>query len=240
MAEFRQFKRSRLERKSEEKVTKKTVSLGIITIIVFILVIIFGLPLLVKLSIFLGDIKNKKEKVVTEKVLPPLAPRLILPYDATNSATISIKGVADSKTTIELLKNDSLLEKKDVTDAGDFVFDNVSLDKGNNVFTAISINDKGVNSEISKQLKVIFDDTPPEITMINPSEDTLTVDNPDFDIVGKSEKGVSVLINGRVAMVDDNGQFKLKLQLNSGKNDVEINVADQAGNVTKKNISITY
>jgi hypothetical protein len=240
MAEFRQFKRSRLERKSEEKVTKKTVSLGIITIIVFILVIIFGLPLLVKLSIFLGEIKNKKEKVVVEKVLPPLAPRLILPFDATNSATISITGVADPKTSVELLKNDSSLAKKDVTDAGDFVFDNVSLDKGNNVFTAISINDKGVNSEISKQLKVIFDDTPPEITMINPSEDTLTVDNPDFDIVGKSEKGVSVLINGHVAMVDDNGQFKLKLQLNSGKNDVEIDVTDQAGNVTKKNISITY
>lgn len=240
MAEFKQFKRSRLERKSEEQITKKTVFLGVVTILLFVAVVVFGLPFLVKFSVFLGEIKSKKEKTVSEKVLPPLAPRLILPFDATNSAKISVSGLADAKTNVELLKNDVSLGKIQVNDNGEFVFNDVQLDKGENVFAAIDINEKGVNSELSKQTKIIFDDQVPEITMINPSEESLNVDYADFDIVGKSEKGVSVLVNGHVAMVDDEGKFKLKIQLNSGKNDVEIIVRDQAGNETKKKISITY
>lgn len=240
MVEFKQFKRSRLERKSDEQITKKTVFLGIVTILLFVAVIVFGLPFLVKFSVFLGEIKSKKEKTVSEKVLPPLAPRLILPFDATNSAKISVSGLADAKTNVELLKNDVSLGKTQVNDNGEFVFNDVQLDKGENVFAAIDINGKGVNSELSKQVKIIFDDQAAEITMINPSEESLNVNYADFDIVGKSEKGVSVLVNGHVAMVDDEGKFKLKIQLNAGKNDVEILVKDQAGNETKKKISITY
>lgn len=240
MAEFRQFKQTRLERKSEEQVTKKTVFLGVITILLFVAIIVFGLPFLIRFSIFLGDIKNKKDTVVQEKVLPPLAPRLVLPFDATNSAKISVKGLSDVNVNIELLKNDVSLEKTQSSENGDFVFDNVQLDKGENIFTAIATNDKGGSSEVSKQLKIIYDDQPPEVTMINPSEQSLNVDYSDFDVVGKSEKGVSVLINGHVAMVDDEGKFKLKIQLNAGKNDIEIIVRDEAGNETKKNISITY
>lgn len=240
MAEFRQFKQTRLERKSEEQVTKKTVFLGVITILLFLAIIVFGLPFLIRFSVFLGDIKNKKDTVVQEKVLPPLAPRLILPFDATNSAKISIKGLSDTGVNVELLKNDVSLEKTQSSENGDFAFNDIQLDKGENIFTAIAINDKGGSSEVSKQLKVIYDDQQPEVTMINPSEQSLNVDYSDFDVVGKSEKGVSVLINGRVAMVDDEGKFKLKIQLNAGKNDIEVIVRDEAGNETKKNISITY
>ena len=41
-------------------------------------------------------------------------------------------------------------------------------------------------------------------------------------------------------MVDDNGEFKLKIQLAPGKNDIEIISKDMAGNETKKKIVITY
>lgn len=240
MAEFRQFKQTRLERKSEEQVTKKTVFLGILTVFLFLAIIIFGLPFLIRFSIFLGDIKNKKDVAVQEKVLPPLAPRLVLPFDATNSAEISIKGLSDISINVELLKNDVSLKKTKSSENGDFVFDGIQLDKGENTFTAVATNDKGVSSEVSKPLKVVYDDQSPEVTMINPSEQSLNVDYSDFDVVGKSEKGVSVLINGHVAMVDDEGKFKLKIQLNAGKNDIEIIVRDEAGNETKKSISITY
>ena len=76
--------------------------------------------------------------------------------------------------------------------------------------------------------------------MNNPSEDSLIVDSADFDIIGKSEKGVSVLVNNRVAMVDNEGVFKIKMQLNAGKNEIEKIVKDTALNETRKKISITY
>ncbi len=43
-----------------------------------------------------------------------------------------------------------------------------------------------------------------------------------------------------MAVIDSEGKFKLKLQLNSGKNEVEITVKDNAGNEAKKKIILTY
>ncbi|HPT65987.1 MAG TPA: hypothetical protein PK257_01575 [Candidatus Woesebacteria bacterium] len=233
------FKRSRLERKKEEQITKKTVFLGFLTVLVFILIIVFGLPFLINFSIFLGNTKSKKE-VVSENVLPPLAPRLVVPFEATNSNKIKINGFAETGSSVELLKNDESVGRIDVSENGDFLFENIELIEGENSFSAVAIKDKSGSSEVSKEITVIFDNKAPELTMTNPVEETLTVESPDFDVVGKSEKGVSVLINSRVATVDDEGNFKLKVQLNAGKNDIEIIVKDEALNETKKKITITY
>lgn len=235
-----QFRRSRFEKKAEDEITKKTVFLGLMTIVLFTVIVIFGLPFLIRFSIMLGDIKNKQGTEVKEKVLPPLAPRLILPFEATNSGRIAVKGLTEKNVMVELLKNDVSVGKVAANDVGEFAFGDILLDQGESLFTAIAINESGSSSEPSKEIKVIFDDQAPELTMINPSEESLKVDSPDFDIVGKSEKGVGVTINGRVAMVDDTGKFKLKLQLSSGNNDVEIIVRDLAGNETRKKITIDY
>ena len=233
------FKRSRLERKKEEQITKKTFFLGFLTVLFFILIIVFGLPFLINFSIFLGNTKSKKE-VVNENILPPLAPRLVIPFEATNSSKIKISGFAEIGSAVELLKNDESVGRIDVSENGDFLFENIDLVEGENNFSAVVIKDKSGSSEVSKEITVIFDNKAPELTMTNPAEESLTVDYADFDIVGKSEKGVSVLINSRVATVDNDGNFKLKVQLNAGKNDIEIIVKDEALNETRKKISITY
>lgn len=237
MAEFR---RSRLEKKSEDEITKKTIFLGILTVVMVILILTFGLPLLIKFSVFLGEAKRGGSVEVTNNVLPPLPPRIILPYEATNSGQISIKGIAEKNLMVELLKNDVSIGKVAVNDAGEFTFDGIGLDQGESVFSAIAINDKGVSSEPSKEVRIIFNDKKPTLTMVNPSENSLKVNSSDFDVIGQSDRGVSVLVNGSVAMVDENGKFKIKLQLNTGANQVEIIVRDIAGNETRKTITITY
>lgn len=234
-----EFKRSRIERKNEEQITKKTIFLGILTIFVFISVLIFGLPLLIKFSVFLGESKSKKD-TENENIVPPLAPRFTVPFDATNSATLNINGFAEPKTTVELFKNDVSLNKIEVSDSGDFSFENVTLDDGGNDFSAIATKGDNISSDKSKILTISYDKTNPELTLTNPSETSLTVDSADFDVVGKTESGVSVSINGRIASVDDSGNFKLKIQLNSGNNDIEIIVTDAASNKTTKKITIKY
>ena len=42
-----EFKRSRLNRKTNDQITKKTIFLGLLTIVLGLLVLLFGLPLLV-------------------------------------------------------------------------------------------------------------------------------------------------------------------------------------------------
>ncbi|HEX8931810.1 MAG TPA: hypothetical protein VF810_01500, partial [Patescibacteria group bacterium] len=228
-----EFKRSRLERKSDEQITRKTIMLGFLTILFFVLIVLFGLPFLVRFSIFLGETKNKKGTDTTEKVLPPLPPRLELPFEATNSSQIAIKGYAEASTTVELLKNDVSVGKTEVSTSGEFNFDQITLDKGDNVFSAVALTEKGGSSEASKTVTVNYDDTPPALTMTNPSEEALTVDYSDFDVAGTTDKGANVTINGHLARVDDSGNFKLKFQLTSGKNDIEIVARDEAGNETR-------
>ena len=235
-----EFKRSRLKRETSEEITKKTVFLGFITIVLFVLVIVFGLPLLVKFSVLLGDIKNNRSGEVTENELPPSAPRIMIPFEATNSAILSISGFTEAGSEVDLLKNDVLYETVSTDDEGSFVFEEVSLDLGNNLFAALARSEKGGSSELSKEIEVIYDNEKPELTMINPSEEDLSVDYADFDVVGISEPGVSVSVAGKVAMVNDEGRFKLKLQLQTGANDIEIIVRDLAGNETRKKIKITY
>ena len=107
MAEFFKSKskpRSRLDRKEDEEITKKTVILGGVTVLVFVAVLVFGLPLLIKLSVLLGNIRSQSKTENQEKVLPPLPPRLIVSFEATNSAIFEISGVAEPKVNVELLK----------------------------------------------------------------------------------------------------------------------------------------
>ncbi len=237
---FKSKQRSRLDRKEDEEITKKTVILGGVTVLLFIIVVVFGLPLLIKLSVLLGNAKSSSKNEVQKKLLPPLPPRLVVAFEATNSANFSISGVAEPKVEVELMKNDVSLGKKTVDEKGGFVFDDISLDKGGNTFTALASTEKEGNSELSKAVTVTYDDQPPSLSMINPSEDKVSVDSADFDVTGKSDKGVSVTVNGKLASVDDEGKFKLKVQLNVGKNSYEIVIRSPAGNETKKTIEITY
>lgn len=235
-----EFKRSRLKRNTEEQVTKKTVLLGVLTVILSILILVFGLPLLIKFSVFLGEGKSKKTEEVEKKVLPPLAPRLIIPYEATNSGEIKISGFAEPGVKVELFKGEVSVGDTKVTDEGDFVFDKVILDEGTNGFNAVASTEESGSGDGSKTTMVSYDKTPPSLELTNPTEESLTVDSADFDIVGTTDTGSSVSINNRIAPVDNGGGFKLKWQLDMGKNDLEIVSTDLAGNQTKKKISITY
>ena len=235
-----EFKRSRLKRQKEEQITKKTVFLGVLTIVFAIAVLVFGLPLLIKFSVFLGNSKTKNSSGDSVKTLPPLAPRLVVPFEATNSSKIDLSGFAEAKVTVELFKNETSVGKKEVTENGDFVFEDIRLDEGDNNFNAIVSNEKNGSSEKSKALNVVYDTSAPSLSLSNPSESELTVDYADFDITGATDKGSSVSINGRIAVVDDQGSFKLKWQLSTGKNSLEIKATDAAGNETKKTVNITY
>ena len=233
-----EFKRSRLDRNTQSQVTKKTVFLGFLTIVILVVILVFGLPLLIKFSVFLGN--GKKESDKSEKILAPLAPRLVIPYEATNSAQVDISGFAEPKVTVELFKNEVSLGTTQVTDDGDFDFGHISLDEGNNAFSAVASTKDAGKGDGSKAATVVYDKTPPKLDLTNPSEDNLTVDSADFDIIGKTDAEASVSVNNRIASVDDDGNFKLKWQLDMGKNNLEIISTDMAGNQTKKTVTITY
>ncbi len=235
-----EFTRSRLARQSgDEQLTKKTLALGVVSMAILVLLVLFGLPLLIRFSVFLGSRQSRKDNV-GETVLPPLPPRIILPFEATNSAKINIRGFAENGATVELLKDGQLLESMPVDNKGEFNFQEVVLSEGSNIFYATAYLKGELKSDPSKHFAVLYDTKAPELKLTNPSETSLTVDYADFDIIGKTETGCSVTINGSFAPVDSEGNFKLKVQLGAGKNEFEVKVKDQAGNETKTKTAITY
>jgi len=148
--------------------------------------------------------------------------------------------VAEPKTIVELLKNDVSIGKTEVNDKGEFDFVGVILESGENIFAAQVTKEGKGSSELSRMVNVVYDSIAPELVMTNPTEENLKVDMAEYEVGGKSEKGVSVTVNNRLAMVDDEGSFNIRIQLNAGKNDIEIIVSDLAGNETRKKIIITY
>lgn len=226
--------------KASQANNKKTFLLGLLVVALLVSIVLFGTPLLIKFSVFLGDRQDQPANGNRDDVLPPLSPRIFVPFEATNSAALSVNGTAEIGTLIELVKDDVLLDTISTDEDGDFVFENILLEEGSNVFSAVAVSPEGKRSELSKEVEVVFDDASPPLEMTNPVEEELTVDYADFDIRGRTEVGASVLVNSRVAMVDGDGNFKLKMQLEPGKNEVEVKAKDLAGNETIKKVVIIY
>jgi len=174
------------------------------------------------------------------KVIPPSAPRMIIPYEATNSALIKVSGYAENETEVELLLNGVSYEKEEVDEDGSFVFEEINLVEGDNYIQALTISKDNISSEMSPTFSVSYDKIAPYLNITNPSEDSVEVESLDYEIRGETESGASVTVNNSIAVVDDMGQFKLKIQLISGQNEVEIISRDLAGNETKKKVKIKY
>ncbi len=224
----------------KKKDNRKTFLLGFVVVVLLVLVVMFGFSFLVRFTEFLGERKEANGGITNDSELPPLPPRIFVPFEATNSAAINVSGTAESGTLIELEKDDVLLDTINVDEDGEFIFENILLNLGNNLFSAVAVAADGKRSEISKEVVVVFDNEPPRLEMTNPVEESLTVDYEDFDVVGKVDNDVSVTVNGRIGLIDSEGNFKVKIQLQPGKNNVEIKVRDLAGNETSKTIEITY
>ncbi len=241
MPEFKSKKLTQIKTRPDgsDVLAKRTIFLGMATLLIFVLVLVVGLPLLIRFSVFLGE--NRKNQNIKEvQALPPTPPRIVMPFEATSSATINIAGFAEKGGNVELYKDGKLFLTKKVDAQGDFLFSQVELNSGPNTFWTVAFLKESAKSEPSKKVVIIRDETAPSLTMINPSEDKLTVDVADFDVIGKTEPGVSVSLNNYVASVNDKGEFKLKLQLSPGKNEYEVKAKDLAGNITTKKITITY
>ncbi len=237
MANFKT--RTRLSRKQKEKITQKTVFLGILTIALVIVLAVWGLPFLVRLALFLGDVKKTDGPVAVEDGIPPLPPRLFLPFEATNSSLIEISGVSEKGLEVELIQNDSSVAKIVADEDGEFEFRSIDLIEGENSFMAFSSSEQGQTSQPSDERIVLFDNVAPELDVIIPSEEISKVEEADYEVLGQTETGVSVTVKGRVAIVNGDGSFKVRVPLVEGENEVEVVVTDMAGNVTKKMYKIT-
>ena len=208
-------------------------------VVVVILVILrWGLPLLVKLAVWLGDIRSGTEQVEQTDTVPPIAPRFLPVPVATFSAQIKVGGFAEAGSKVTVYVN-SQERGEVVTDSnGEFIIESVDLNAGKNGIWAVAADQAGNKSQEGEVTYVEMDNVQPELTVESPTDQATTVEA-NIEVKGKiSEPDAEVTINGRFVSVTSNGSFTTKVAVNPGENKITIRAKDRAGNETSRELTV--
>lgn len=168
-------------------------------------------------------------------------PVLNIPFEATNSAEINIKGFGTPNSKVKLYIDDESKQTTDVSNDGSFVFKNVVLSLGTNNIYGKTLDDASKESLASKTIKLLYNNEKPTLN-INEPEDNKTIQGGDkkIRVSGKTDPGVNVFINGTQVILDKDGNFGIDQPLNEGDNTISIKAVDITGNTTEVQRSVKY
>lgn len=212
----------------DKRTQRQTFFILLISLLLLVLLFIYGLPALLNLTGFISNYK-KNSVTVVKKELIPTTPRLSEDLTATSSAKVKISGVADPKIIVELFQNGLSQGTMVAKDDGTFSFD-ISLNNGENSFTVQAIGDSGEKSSLSPEYKISFLKNPPKLEAFAANDGTVT---------GKTDSGATVSVNDRLVVIDSAGKFSYQLSLKDGENKITVVATDPAGNQTKKELTAT-
>jgi bacillopeptidase F len=212
--------------------------LGIVLVI--ILLIIFGTNILVSFSLLVGKFTGAEEPVTTTESTTYIAPpTLDTPPEATSSAKFAITGFGEPDTRVDLYRNDRVVAKTTVKSNNTFRFGNVSLENGENVFKARTVNDENKHSEYSNDVSISLLNKPPDLSIDNPQEGQMFKKSGGaVKVSGKTNPGVKVTVNDFWAIVDDEGNYSYMYTLKDGDNELKVVATDNANNKTEKAVKI--
>lgn len=232
--------RSRLRNKVKSTLYKNTIISIVVILVIVALVVFFGLKLLINFSLLLGRIKSIGEVPIdtqNEFMLPPSINPL---PEATNSAVISISGIASQPgQTIELFLNDDRKTESLADNNSQFTFSELRLDQGlNRLKTKAKSN--GKESDFTNEIIIEYETTPPALEVQEPTSGHVIKKTPQVRVVGKTEPDTSVFINEFLPIVDSGGNFSYTMPLSEGENTIKVTAIDRAGNQTINEIKVTY
>lgn len=230
--------KSRLARHESRVWARQAVMFLLLVIVAVFIVLRWGLPLLVKLAVFLGDVKAGTEKVEQADTIAPIAPQLLPLPVATFSAQIKVAGFAEAGSKVTVYVNSQTRGEVVADSNGGFELDGVALVAGKNGVWAVAVDQAGNKSQDAAVVYVDMDNTQPELTIQSPTNQT-TIAASSIEIKGKvSEPEAEVTINGRFISVSSSGSFTTKIALNPGENRLVIMAKDRAGNEAMRELTI--
>lgn len=231
---------SRLSRVEEKKARLRLFAaiLGSLGVIVFI--IFFGLQILIGFSVGLDRLRGSTP-VETKSSAFVSAPVLDQLPTATNSAQITISGIATSGNSVLLYLNDDQVRNTLANEAGYFHFPDITLKRGMNNFLTKAVSSTGQTSASSNSQNINYKKGTPVLEITEPASDT-SVNNESniFNIIGKTEAGNTVTINDRLVVVSPNGNFEYQYPLTEGDNTLKITSIDEFGNSVSLTRQVKY
>lgn len=225
---------------SEKQVYRKLITLGIVTFIIIVVLFFWGLPILARLAGVLTFLPGSDKSKDINDVIPPFPPRLEELPVATNSAQIKLTGFAEPDSSLEIFLNGTLAKKLLIGKEGKFEIENFNLTYGENKLQLKATDQAGNSSPITEQ-GLTYDNTPPALEISEPAPGTVFYGSQNLvKIAGKTDPQTTILVGQFWAIVDQEGNFSLSYPAQSGENKLEIAAQDEAGNQTKKSLTIFY
>ena len=231
---------SRLQRVQEEKSKRQAVLFILLTFGLIVAVIFLGIPSLIRMAIFLSNLRTSGQAIETKDTAPPAPPRLQVLDEATNSANLQIKGFAEPGATLKLRLNGQE-EEVVVDNQGEFIFDDLTLEEGENKLIAIAVDAGGNESKTSDLVTIVYDRESPQLTLTSPEEGQEFFDE-DLEVLvaGETDADARVNVNNFYTVVDTEGNFVKRLSLEEGENAIQVVAKDKAGNETTASVTVRY
>jgi hypothetical protein len=182
--------------------------------------------------------RNDPGYVPTPKPTPPV---FIDAPEAVNQERINITGKALPGTTVKIYVNGPEKGTNTTGEDGIFVFTDVKLNLGTNTIFAKSFDDRGNESDSSEFLIINYDNKPPEIELEDLEDgDTVRNLNNRIEIEGTINEKATITINGNSAIQRSDLSFFHILGVEQGEVEIKIEVFDEAGNKTEKELTVKY
>lgn len=174
--------------------------------------------------------QTPKQTTTQSSTLAP--PVLNIPYEATNTAQINIKGYSTPKSKVSIYIDDNLQDSTDTLEDGTFELKDISLNLGtNNIYGKTS--DANLESLPSKTIKVIYDSEKPNLEIDEPEDGKEIQGERKIKIMGKTERAAKVFVNESRIITNPDGTFSTDYSLNDGENILTIKAEDEAFNFTE-------
>lgn len=223
-----------------EKTAKKHIIWIILGLIIFgFLMITYIGPFLVGGLTFFNRYKEveKGVNIVEDTAVSP--PVFNIPYEATNTATITIKGYATSDAKVEVYVGNDLKDTIDADFDGSFNTDIPLVDGTNAIYGKTILNNK--SSLPSKAIRVEFSDMKPKLDVTEPT-DNLEIKGGDrkIKVSGITDPETNVTVNGAYVIVNNEGKFSTELNINEGDNQVIIQAINDFGSTTTVQKAVKY
>lgn len=201
----------------------------------------WGLPALIGGLTYITHFNSKpveKKSSDEDIAIPP--PVLNIPYEATNTATISIKGYTTPDSKVEIYLDDELKTTTDVKSDGSFETSQISLALGtNNIYGKTIISEK--ESLGSKTIKLYYDSEKPKVDLSSPPDNQeIKGGDKKTRVVGNTDPQNSVTVNGSTVIVNGAGDFATDVTINDGDNTITIVVTNRFGNSTSVERKVKY
>ena len=233
---------SRLSRSQEKENIRRAFIYFFLAIILMGATIFLGIPILVKVAVLFAEIRGSSLPVEQTDLLAPPPPKINPLPEATITAYINLSGTAEAGSTVEIFLNDKKVTSIVSDNDSKFSTGKLHLEEGKNSFYALAIDKAGNQSSASEKYYLWYDELPPELEIISPQDGANFYGEQEKSLLvqGKTEPEVSVSLNGRIIIVNSQGEFSTTLSLNQGENQIKLVAQDKAGNETEKEIKVIY